>query len=154
MSPGGSGGTGGGGAGGAGGLGRWLNTVVEDGRGLTWPRWLPLTCTACAVATVLGALAQRGELVPPGPAWVPALLALSPWLLLEVTGQRHFPTWLFVACVVGGTYWLLLDPVSSDVAPFLLVLVCLEVGAVSSPWATAATVAACIAPMFPHAGQP
>jgi len=142
MSPGGSGGTGG--------IGAWLNTSVEDVRGLTWPRWVPLTCTACAVATVVGALAQRGELVPPGPAWVPALLALAPWILLEATGgHKYLPTWLFVACVVGGTYWLLDDPVSSDVAPFLLVLLCLEVGAVSGPWATVLTVAVCIAPMFP-----
>ena len=140
MSPGGSGGTGG--------IGAWLNTSVDDVRGLTWPRWVPLTCTVCAVAIVVGALAQRGELVPPGRAWLPALLALAPWLLLEATGHNHLPTWGFVACAVGGTYWLLLDGVSSDVAPFLLVLLCLEVGAVSGPWATAATVAACIAPMF------
>jgi signal transduction histidine kinase len=127
-----------------------LHQQVEDGRGLTWPRWVSLVCTACAVAVVLGALSQRGDLVPPGVAWLPALLALAPWLVLEATGHRSVPAALFVGCVVGGTYWLLLlDPVSSDVAPFLLVLVCLEVGAVSSLRVTALTVAACIAPMFP-----
>lgn len=128
-------------------LGAWLRTPVDDHCGLVWPRWVPLATTVCAVAIAVAALAQRGALVPPGAAVVPALIAVGPWLVLEGTGYRPMPTGMLAACVIGGVYWLLLDPAMSDVAPFLLVLLTLEVGATSRPLVTVATVGATVAPI-------
>jgi signal transduction histidine kinase len=124
-----------------------MSEPVEDPSGLAWPRWVPLACTGCAVVVVIAAVGQRDALVPPGGAAVPGLLALGPWVIECIT-RRPLPVPVFAACVIAGTYWLLLDPPTSDVTPFLLVLLALEVGATSRPAVTVGVILASIAPML------
>jgi signal transduction histidine kinase len=127
-------------------LGGWLSEPVDDPSGLCWPRWVPLTVAGSAVAVAVAALAQRDALVPPGMAVVAAVLAVSPWLV-DCVGGRAVPPAVFVGCVIAGSYWLLLDPVPSDMTPFLLVLMMLEVGATCRPVVTAVAVVASIVPI-------
>jgi signal transduction histidine kinase len=120
---------------------RWLLEPQAGPGGLEWPRWALLTVLTCWLATAVGALLQRDALVPPRAPALLALLALAPELSECLVGWRP-PRPVYVAVVIAGTSGLLLDPAYGDVAPFLLILLAVEVAATSSLAATGGTVLA------------
>jgi signal transduction histidine kinase len=124
----------------------WLLEPEAGPGGLEWPRWAPLTLLTCWVATAIGALVQRDALFPPRAAVLLALLALAPELS-ECVGGRVPPRPLYAAVVIAATSGLLADPAYGDLAPFLLILLAVEVAATSSLAATGGTVLAASAAM-------
>jgi signal transduction histidine kinase len=119
----------------------WLLEPETGPGGLEWPRWVPLTLVSCWVAAAVGALVQRDALFPPQAVVLLALLALAQELLECVVGWVP-PRPLFAAAVIAGATGLLVDPAYGDVAPFLLILLAVEMAATSSLAAAGATVLA------------
>jgi signal transduction histidine kinase len=106
-----------------------------------WPRWAPLTMLACWLAATTGALVQRDALLPPRLVALAALVAIG-HELVECLVHRFPSRPLIAGTVIAGTSWLLVDPIENDFAPFLLVLLAVEVAATSSFAVTAGTVLA------------
>jgi signal transduction histidine kinase len=123
------------------GVRRWLLEPETGPGGLEWPRWAPLTLLTCWLATAVGALLQRDALFPPRTAALLALLALAPELVECVLGRTP-PRPVFAALVIVGAVGLLVDPAYGDVAPFLFILLAVEVAATSSLAAAGGTVLA------------
>jgi signal transduction histidine kinase len=111
------------------GVRRWLLERHTGPGDLEWPRWVPATVLACWLVTLTVALVQRDALLPPRPVALLALLALAPGLveLLWCTMPRP----LFVGVALAATAGLLVAPAETDFAPFLFVLLAVEVAATS-----------------------
>jgi signal transduction histidine kinase len=117
----------------------WLLEPETDPGGLEWPRWAPLTILTCWLTTGVGALVQRDALLPPRAVTLLVLLAVGPELVECLVGWFP-PRPLYAAVVIAATSGLLVDASESDFAPFLLVLVAVEVAATGSFAAAAGTV--------------
>ncbi len=122
-----------------------LDPGLESG---DWPAWLPFAMCALGVVAVSIAMMQR--LSGPQPGWMLAALALSvaPFLL-DIVGyvtrlKVGLPLWFFPVPVLVGMTYLVLHPVSSDVAPFMLVFMSAEMIARTSEqrWIGVATLLA------------
>ena len=97
---------------------------------LEWPALVAWFWTAVPLATAVGILAQRHALTHPGRATVYVAIAALPWLI-QLVGVFP-PRPLFFVLVLGGTTGLLLHPVEIDIAPFLMVFMVAEMGAMAS----------------------
>jgi signal transduction histidine kinase len=91
-------------------------------------------------------MVQRDALFPPRATALLALVVIVPELV-ECLGGWILPRPLLAAVVIAATSWLLVDARESDFAPFLLVLVAIEVAATGSLAAAAGTVVAAAAAM-------
>src|SRR5438132_4671297 len=103
---------------------RYVGEVEAD-----WPAWLPVVSFAIPLACLVGATIQRHALWPPGLPALFASLAVLPFAMDAATHLRvvpeslRFPPLLFAAFVIGGVTPLsFIKPVSSDIAPFAVVM--------------------------------
>lgn len=103
--------------------------------GYGYPLWMALTVSVGALAAAGAAVVQRDAVMP---ALVWALIAVSPVLFDLVTGGK-MPRPLMAVLAIGGTSLLLLEPVASDFAPFILVIIAAEVAATGSLVVSVAT---------------
>ncbi|WP_222718733.1 sensor histidine kinase [Actinokineospora xionganensis] len=99
--------------------------------GFGYPLWMALTVSVGALAAAAAAVVQRDAVVPPRWALVWALIAVSPVLFDLVTGGK-MPRPLMALLAIAGASLLLVEPVESDFAPFILVILAAEVAATAT----------------------
>jgi len=111
---------------------------------LEWPWWIPLGTTAFAVLISLAAAVQRDLLSAPGPDALVAVAVGGIWTAQCVLWWRFKikASPLFGALVIGGVAILMANPVESDFAPFLLLLLAGEMAATLSVPVSASVAAA------------
>ncbi|WP_181762897.1 sensor histidine kinase [Rhodococcus spelaei] len=98
-----------------------------------YPWWLPTCMTLITIVVAVIAVAQRGDLIPPGPAALAGLITVVPGVSQLITA-RVWPPMLMTATTIGGVVWLLLDPVQQDFAPVLLMVMVGTVTATAGAW--------------------
>lgn len=109
---------------------RWDRLAPPDVRDYPW--WLPLGTALAVVAAAVAAIVQHVDSTPP------VLLALAGVLVLAdaVAGQigTLLPWPLAVICTAGGVGILLAYPVTTDLAPVLLIISVAKITSTHGPW--------------------
>ncbi|MFC9789115.1 sensor histidine kinase [Rhodococcus sp. NPDC127528] len=110
---------------------RYESRAPEGVRDYPW--WLPTCMAGIMIVVAVIAVAQRGELIPPGPAAVAGLMTIVACVGQLITG-KPWPPAVMTAATIGGVVWLLLDPVQQDFAPVLLIVMVGTVTATAGAW--------------------
>jgi len=113
---------------------------------LTYPWWIPVFATVGQIVFVTAAVAQRDALLPPRLITLAIVVVAAP-LLLQFVMTSWVPWWVDVPLLVGGTAWLLSEPVGrtgpADTAPVLLVMLAADITAQEGVVVGTAVTAAC-----------
>jgi signal transduction histidine kinase len=113
----------------------WIRSRWDQANDLDWPWWMALGIAGCALAATTAVVVQRDALFPPGWEALVGLAIIAPWIVEHVLGVM-LPRLLFGAVVITGVAILMVDPVESDFAPFILVVLVAEVAGTGSIWSS------------------
>jgi signal transduction histidine kinase len=111
----------------------WIKSRWQQANDLDWPWWMALGIAFCALVSTAAVVVQRDGLF--GWEALVGLAIIAPWILEHVIGWK-LPGLLFGAIVIAGTAVFLADPVDSDFAPFILVILVGEIAGTGSMWSS------------------
>jgi signal transduction histidine kinase len=113
----------------------WVKSRWDKANDLDWPWWMALGIAAVAVVATVAALIQRDAVLSPGWATLFGALIILPWVVEHLVGWK-LPRPVFGVVVIAGVAGLLADPVETDFAPFILVVLVGELAGTGAVWAS------------------